>query len=43
MDWNRIQREWERGNRQIAIELLRAMVSEMGYRQRSLADFEGER
>lgn len=40
MDWRAIRREWESGNHEIAVRLLRAMTYEMQFKQRSLTDFE---
>ena len=39
MNWKQIQKEWEAGRHEIAIKLLRAMIYESRFRQRSLADF----
>ena len=39
MNWKKIQHEWENGNKEIAIRLLRSMIYEAGLRQTQLSDF----
>lgn len=41
MNWHLIRKEWEAGNHQIAIRLLRAMINESRCKQKKLADFGG--
>ncbi len=39
MNWKAIQRAWEDGDRDIAVQLLRSMVEEMRFEQRTLSCF----
>jgi len=41
MDWKAIRKEWESGNHEIAVRLLRAMTYEIRFKQRFLSDFAG--
>ena len=39
MNWKAIQHAWENGDREIAVRLLRSVVEEMRFRQKSLSCF----
>ncbi len=40
MNWKKIQRAWENGDKQIAVRLLESMLYELRFKQLSLTDFE---
>jgi hypothetical protein len=41
MNWREIQKEWEAGNHEIAIRLLKSMIYELRFKQKRLFDFGG--
>ena len=43
MNWREIQKEWEAGNHEIAIRLLKSMIFELRFKQKRLFDFGGEK
>jgi len=43
MNWKEIERAWEKGDRDVAVRLLRSMVGEMRFEQSTLSGFLGGR